>query len=446
MGWLARLFGFGKKKDKRKRLAEKRVSDIPDDDGQEQFLKEDLSVPDRVIAMKIKPGAAREAIKKRDAAAEKERAKENDAKKNTAEPEKHSAPELKVSSPATKPLESATKPAVEPKPTVKPAEAKPVVNAVKPAAEPKPVVKPAEAKPVVNAVKPTAEQKPAVKPAEAKPVVNAVKPAAEAKPAVKPAEAKPVVNAAKPAAEAKPVVKPAEVKPAVNAVKPAAEQKPVVKPAEVKPVVNAVKPAAEQKPAVKPAEAKPVVNAVKPAAEAKPAVNAVKPAAEAKPAVNAVKPAEVKPEEQKEPEVIEANETVKVIESKSGKSGKFDIKKSKDGRYVFNLYASNHVIVATSQVYTSSQSAVNGIRSIIANARRANLEDQTLKSYTAMPYPKWEMYIDKGGQYRFRLNAPNGSCIVHSQGYTTKSACKKGIDSIIRIAEDSEIDKSYLIK
>ena len=424
MGWLARLFGFGKKKDKRKRLAEKRVSDIPDDDGQEQFLKEDLSVPDRVIAMKIKPGAAREAIKKRDAAAEKERAKENDAKKNTAEPEKHSAPELKVSSPATKPLESATKPAVEPKPTVKPAEAKPVVNAVKPAAEPKPVVKPAEAKPVVNAVKPTAEQKPAVKPAEAKPVVNAVKPAAEAKPAVKPAEAKPVVNAAKPAAEAKPVVKPAEVKPAVNAVKPAAEQKP----------------------AVKPAEAKPVVNAVKPAAEAKPAVNAVKPAAEAKPAVNAVKPAEVKPEEQKEPEVIEANETVKVIESKSGKSGKFDIKKSKDGRYVFNLYASNHVIVATSQVYTSSQSAVNGIRSIIANARRANLEDQTLKSYTAMPYPKWEMYIDKGGQYRFRLNAPNGSCIVHSQGYTTKSACKKGIDSIIRIAEDSEIDKSYLIK
>ncbi len=129
---------------------------------------------------------------------------------------------------------------------------------------------------------------------------------------------------------------------------------------------------------------------------------------------------------------------------KPTKSGRFEIKKAKDGRYVFNLYASNHVIVATSQVYSSSSSAINGINSIIANAERAGIEDQTLKKYEILPYPKWEIYEDKGGQYRFRLSAPNGSCIVHSQGYTSKANCKNGIESIIKFASGAEIDKAYL--
>ena len=135
-------------------------------------------------------------------------------------------------------------------------------------------------------------------------------------------------------------------------------------------------------------------------------------------------------------------DTVKV----KGFGGAFDIKKSRDGRYVFNLYAANRVIVATSQIYSSSQSAITGINSVIANAERANIEDQTLKQYQQMPYPKWEIYVDKGGQYRWRLLATNGSCILHSQGYTQKSTCKKGIESVIRTAKSAKIDKSYLDK
>lgn len=135
-------------------------------------------------------------------------------------------------------------------------------------------------------------------------------------------------------------------------------------------------------------------------------------------------------------------ETVKV----KGFGGAFDIKKSRDGRYVFNLYAANRVIVATSQIYSSSQSAITGIKSVIANAERANVEDQTLKQYQPQPYPKWEIYVDKGGQFRWRLLATNGSCILHSQGYTQKSTCKKGIESVIRTAKSAQIDKSYLDK
>ena len=129
-----------------------------------------------------------------------------------------------------------------------------------------------------------------------------------------------------------------------------------------------------------------------------------------------------------------------------GVSGLFEIKKSKDGRYVFNLYASNHVIVATSQIYSSSQSALIGINSVITNAEKANIEDQTIEDFAVLGFPKWEIYKDKADHFRFRLRATNGSCVCHSQGYTTKHNCKNGIESIIKNCKNSKIDKSYLKK
>lgn len=141
--------------------------------------------------------------------------------------------------------------------------------------------------------------------------------------------------------------------------------------------------------------------------------------------------------------------TDEVIESEitqNTSTGRFEVKKTKDGRYVFNLYASNHVIIATSQIYSSTQSAFNGINSVIKNAPIAEVEDRTLKNITEKKNPKWEIYLDKSEQYRFRLNAPNGDTICHSQGYTSKANCKNGIDSIVRHASSAEIEKAYLKK
>ncbi len=143
---------------------------------------------------------------------------------------------------------------------------------------------------------------------------------------------------------------------------------------------------------------------------------------------------------------FEGAEDSKPEQTRTARTGKFEIKKTKDDRYVFNLYASNHVIVATSQIYSSVQSAMTGIKSIIANAERSPIEDTTLKTYETLSFPKWEIYLDNGGQYRFRLYATNGSCVVHSQGYTVKTNCKKGIESIIKTARDAEISKKYLKK
>lgn len=137
---------------------------------------------------------------------------------------------------------------------------------------------------------------------------------------------------------------------------------------------------------------------------------------------------------------------VTVTEGKATRNGKFDIKRAKDGRYFFNLYASNYAVIAYSQIYSSSSAAMNGIKSIIANAGKTPIEDTTLKAPKSYPCPKWEIYIDKAGEYRFRLYATNGQCICHSShGYSTKSGCKGGIESIGRFASAAaKIDKTYL--
>jgi len=136
------------------------------------------------------------------------------------------------------------------------------------------------------------------------------------------------------------------------------------------------------------------------------------------------------------------SETVTV--SKITRNGNFDIKRAKDGRFYFNLYASNRARIASSQIYSSSTSAINGIKSVIANAGKAPIEDTTLQKPVSQPFPKWEIYIDKAGEYRFRLYASNGSCICHSHGYSTKQTCKGGIESIIRFAAEAEINKKYI--
>jgi len=142
------------------------------------------------------------------------------------------------------------------------------------------------------------------------------------------------------------------------------------------------------------------------------------------------------------PEVKSAN-TVK--EGRATLSGKFDIQKAKDGRFFFSLYASNGLVIAYSQMYSSIGAANNGIKSIINNMDKAGVEDTTIKKSIALPCPKWEIYIDKAGEYRFRLYATNGQCVCHSShGYATKSGCKGGIDSIKRFAAEAKIDKSYL--
>ncbi len=53
--------------------------------------------------------------------------------------------------------------------------------------------------------------------------------------------------------------------------------------------------------------------------------------------------------------------------------------------------------------------------------------------------PKFEVYKDKTGQYRFRLKASNGEIIASGEAYTSKEACLKGINSIKKDAAKAKI-------
>ena len=61
------------------------------------------------------------------------------------------------------------------------------------------------------------------------------------------------------------------------------------------------------------------------------------------------------------------------------------------------------------------------------------------EGYTVEKHPKFELYQDKAGEFRFRLKATNGEIIAASQGYSSKSGCQNGIDSVKRNAPEAEI-------
>ena len=98
----------------------------------------------------------------------------------------------------------------------------------------------------------------------------------------------------------------------------------------------------------------------------------------------------------------------------------------------------------TSQTYKSKAAAKIGIESVRKNAN-VEIEDQTLQKYEEKKNPKWEIYLDKADEYRFRLKAVNGEIIIASQGYTAKSSAKNGIDSIRRNADSDIIDETLII-
>ncbi len=118
--------------------------------------------------------------------------------------------------------------------------------------------------------------------------------------------------------------------------------------------------------------------------------------------------------------------------------GKFAIKTVKTG-VKFNLKANNGEIIATSEIYNSETACRNGIESVRKNAPIAPIENQTVEGYAEEKHPKFEVYLDKAGEYRFRLKARNGEIIAVGEGYKALAGCLNGIDSIKRNAPDAQI-------
>ena len=114
------------------------------------------------------------------------------------------------------------------------------------------------------------------------------------------------------------------------------------------------------------------------------------------------------------------------------------IKKVNTG-IMFNLKADNGQVIATAEVCTTAASCETSIESVRRNAPIAALEDQTVEGFAAAKCPKFEIYVDNAGEFRFRLKATNGEIIAASEGYTAKESCENGIQSVRENAPVAEI-------
>lgn len=95
--------------------------------------------------------------------------------------------------------------------------------------------------------------------------------------------------------------------------------------------------------------------------------------------------------------------------------GKYELKKTASGQFMFNLKAANHQVILTSEQYKTKASATNGIESVRKNSP---LDE------------RYERKVAKDGQDYFVLKAANHEIIGRSELYKSKSSMENGIASV----------------
>jgi len=119
--------------------------------------------------------------------------------------------------------------------------------------------------------------------------------------------------------------------------------------------------------------------------------------------------------------------------------GKFVISKTKNEEYTFCLKATNgQIILEAGESFKTLATCKNSIESVKKNAL-SHVEDQTVEGFETLTHPKYELYLDKAGEYRFRLKARNGEPIGKSEGYKAKASALNGIESIGKNAPEGEV-------
>lgn len=119
--------------------------------------------------------------------------------------------------------------------------------------------------------------------------------------------------------------------------------------------------------------------------------------------------------------------------------GQFVFKQTPSGGFTFVLKAGNGQVVAQSQVYKTRKTLKTGVASVKKNASAAQVEDQTKEGFETLKNPKFEVYADKKGEFRFRLKAANGQTVLTGEGYSALRSCMNGIESVRKNAPDAEL-------
>ena len=119
---------------------------------------------------------------------------------------------------------------------------------------------------------------------------------------------------------------------------------------------------------------------------------------------------------------------------------KFSLRETASG-FKFDLQAANGQVILSSEVYTSRAAARKGIASVRAIAPGAPVENRTDAPVLPQPNPKFELYRDRAGKYRFRLKARNGKIVGISEGYSNRTGCLNGIESVRKNAPEADMEE-----
>ena len=116
---------------------------------------------------------------------------------------------------------------------------------------------------------------------------------------------------------------------------------------------------------------------------------------------------------------------------------KYQVYKDMAGKFRFRLRAANNKIVAVSESYEAKAGAMNGVKSVQTNCQ-SKIEDTTI-SAEKLPNPKYKVFKDAAGEFRFDLSAANGEVIATSEGYKNKQGVMTGIAAVQKSC-DAEIE------
>ena len=105
-------------------------------------------------------------------------------------------------------------------------------------------------------------------------------------------------------------------------------------------------------------------------------------------------------------------------------AGKFELKQAQNGKFYFNLKASNGQIILSSEMYESSAAAENGIESVKKNA---------------VSETRYERKKSNKGDDYFILKAGNGEPIGKSEMYQSAAGMENGIQSVMSNAADAPV-------
>ena len=105
--------------------------------------------------------------------------------------------------------------------------------------------------------------------------------------------------------------------------------------------------------------------------------------------------------------------------------GKFELKKTRSGKFPFNLKAVNGRVILTSQSYKTKAAAKNGIKSVCTNCSKDARFDQK---------------ASKKGEHYFVLLSGNKQVIGKSEMYSSRASMLNGIASVKKSAPKAKIE------